>query len=99
MLRNAETTTVSKTVTNQSTITNAGGTTTTAANMRADFNSAGKTLIITITPGDINALSDASNNTATQADALAFCQQALTACGDAGMTYYGAPSSSTTTNA
>lgn len=99
MLNDAQITTVSKSMTSQSVISstdaNGGVTSTAAANMRADFNSQGAVLTIQFNAADFATLTASANNATTQADALDFCKQALAACGDAGMTYYGAPSSAT----
>lgn len=101
MINDMQTTTVSKSITGQSVISgtdaNGNATTAPAANMRADFNSQGAVLTIQFNAADFATLTASANNPTTQADALDFCKQVLAACGDAGMTYYGAPSSTTTT--
>lgn len=99
MLNDVQTTTVSKSITGQSVISstdaNGNATTSPAINMRAEFNSQGAYLNIQFNCADLATLTASTNNATTQADALDFCKQALAACGNAGMTYYGAPSSTT----
>lgn len=78
-------------VTGQSTIT-VDGVTKTAATFNAQINSQNKSISITLIPGDQDTLTATANNATTQADVSAFMAKVLQTAGDAGMTYYGAPS-------
>lgn len=62
-------------------------------NMTANLNSQNGTISIVLSPGDFATLQTVANNASTQADVQAFFAQVLTTAADAGMTYYGAPSS------